>query len=135
MNATKYFFMLLTISGLAHANEAILKTFEQQAKSANPEFKTFSIPEGEKMFRAERINSKKNEKISCMTCHTANPKAEGLSRANKVIDPLAPVANQERFTDMAKVEKWFKRNCNDVLERECTITEKGNFTKYMMSIK
>ncbi|MGZ3790026.1 MAG: DUF1924 domain-containing protein, partial [Bacteriovorax sp.] len=35
----------------------------------------------------------------------------------------------------AKVQKWFKRNCNDVLERVCTPQEKGDFVKYMMSIK
>ena len=89
---------------------------------------------GEKFFRFERINSEGN-KVSCMTCHTADPKAEGKTRANKIIDPLAPVANKDRFTDMAKVEKWFKRNCKDVYERECTLIEKGNFIKYMMSIK
>lgn len=134
MKAIKYFFILLTIPSYSFASEEILKIFEQQAKTASPSFKSFSIAEGEKMFRAERVNSK-NEKISCMTCHTSNPKAEGLTRANKVIDPLAPIANKERFTDMEKVEKWFKRNCKDVLDRECTVLEKGNFTKFMMSIK
>lgn len=128
MKKIKGIIFLLTIPTMILANDEILKAFEQQAKTH------FSAAEGEKLFRTERVNSK-NEKVSCMTCHTANPKAEGLTRANKVIEPIAPVANKERFTDMAKVEKWFKRNCKDVLDRECTIVEKGNFTKFMMSVK
>lgn len=134
MNANRFFLLLLAISSSSFANEVILKSFEAQMLKTDARFKSFSIAEGEKLFRNERINSE-NEKISCMTCHTSNPKSEGLTRANKVIEALAPVVNKERFTDMAKVEKWFKRNCKDVLERECTLTEKGNFTKYMMSIK
>jgi hypothetical protein len=48
---------------------------------------------------------------------------------------MAPSANPQRFTDAAKVEKWFKRNCNDVLRRSCTAEEKGDFIAYMLSIK
>jgi len=73
---------------------------------------------------------------SCSTCHTLNPKERGQHvRTKKVIDPLAPVANPERFTDMAKVEKWYKRNCNEVLSRACTAQEKADFAAYMVSVK
>lgn len=92
------------------------------------------IKDGELLFRKEVINTK-HEKISCMTCHTSNPKNPGLTRANKTIQPMATVVNPDRFTDPLKVEKWFKRNCMDVFERECTETEKSNFIKYMKSIK
>lgn len=125
---------LILLSNCLFANDNILKEFESQAKSADPKFITFNISSGEKIFRAERVHSK-GDKISCMTCHTPDPKKTGLTRANKVIEPIAPIANPERFTDMIKVNKWFKRNCNDVLERECTIKEKGDFIVYMMSIK
>lgn len=128
MKAINFFIFLLTISLQVSANEEILKSFEVQAA------KTFSATEGEKIYRTKRINSK-GENISCMTCHTPDPKGEGLTRANKIIEPIAPVANKERFTDMAKVEKWFKRNCKDVLDRECTVMEKGNFVRFMMSVK
>lgn len=127
-------FMLLLSSSMAFGNDEILKNFEAQAKSVDAKFAGFKAAEGENFFRTERINSK-GEKVSCMTCHSSDPKKEGLTRANKVIDPIAPIANKERFTDMAKVEKWFKRNCKDVYERECTVLEKGQFTKYMMSVK
>ena len=134
MKKIKIFFILLSLPSFCLANDVILQHFNEQAKKINPQFKNFSEVEGEKLYRNERVNSK-NEKVSCMICHTANPKNEGLTRANKVISPIAPVANSERFTDLAKVEKWFKRNCKDVLERECTVLEKGNFAKYMMSVK
>lgn len=127
-------FINLFIVNLTFANEQLLKELETSARQQDIKFVAFSTTEGEKLFRTERMHSK-GEKISCMTCHTSDPKKSGMTRANKVIDPIAPVANSERFTDMTKVQKWFKRNCNDVLERECTIQEKGNFVKYMMSIK
>jgi hypothetical protein len=35
----------------------------------------------------------------------------------------------------AKVEKWFKRNCKDVLDRECTVQEKADFVAFLISVK
>ncbi len=128
------FLGLTAISLNVFAADDILKIFVEKEKQTNPSFKSFSVAEGEKIFRTERVNSK-GEKVSCMTCHTSNPKAEGLTRANKVVEPLAPSVNKERFTDIAKVEKWFKRNCKDVYDRECTNTEKGHFTAWILSVK
>jgi hypothetical protein len=73
--------------------------------------------------------------VSCATCHTADPRNQGKTRANKVIEPMAPNVNPKRFTDRAKVEKWFGRNCRDVLERACTAQEKGDYVAYMLSIQ
>ena len=39
------------------------------------------------------------------------------------------------FTDTAKIEKWFKRNCKDVLERECSAAEKADVLSYLMGVK
>ncbi len=127
-------FISLTLSQISEASEAILKELAKEARTADIKFVQFSASTGEKLFRTERIHSN-GEKISCMTCHTADPKKEGLTRANKVIKPMAASINPNRFTDMEKVQKWFKRNCNDVQERICTPQEKGDFVKYMMSIK
>jgi len=52
-----------------------------------------------------------------------------------VIQPLAPAANPQRFTDVAQVEKWFKRNCGDVLKRECTAQEKGDILAWLVTLK
>lgn len=82
------------------------------------------------------FNARPNgDSIGCTSCHTDNPKALGKTRANKLIEPMAPVVNAGRFTDPAKVEKWFKRNCKDVLERACTDQEKADFIAFMLSIK
>lgn len=96
---------------------------------------SFSAEEGRKLYNAKRTHSQKKEERSCTTCHTANPAATGKTTAGKVIEAISPVANPERFTDPKKVEKWFKRNCEWVLERECTAKEKGDFITYMMSLK
>jgi hypothetical protein len=51
----------------------------------------------------------------------------------KPIGALAPAFNPERFTDPAKVEKWFRRNCNDVMARECTPAEKADVLAWLMT--
>jgi len=72
----------------------------------------------------------------CSTCHTQQPTAEGThASTRKAITPLAPAANAKRFTDIAKTEKWFRRNCNDVLGRECTSAEKADVLAWLISLK
>lgn len=93
-----------------------------------------SIEEGKRLFFLERTNSA-GQKMSCTLCHTNDPKSSGRTRANKVIEPMAPVVNPSRFADAAKTEKWFLRNCNDVLERACSSQEKESFILFMKSIK
>ncbi|MDP1669740.1 DUF1924 domain-containing protein [Phaeovulum sp.] len=71
---------------------------------------------------------------SCSSCHTADPKATGMARTGKEIAPMALSVNPKRFTDTAFVDKWFGRNCDSVLGRECTATEKANVLAYFASI-
>lgn len=93
-----------------------------------------SASRGETLFRA-KVNAG-GIADACTACHTDNPKARGQHvKTHKEIEPLAPVANKERFTDPAKVEKWFKRNCKEVLGRVCTAQEKADFTAYMIGVK
>jgi hypothetical protein len=51
----------------------------------------------------------------------------------KTIEPLSPKANPKRLTDVKKIEKWLKRNFNDVYNREGTPKEKGDVITYIMS--
>lgn len=68
---------------------------------------------------------------SCATCHTDTPRAAGRHAVTgKTIGPLAPSVNPERFSDAAKVEKWFRRNCKEVLGRACTAAEKADFIQF-----
>ena len=126
--------LLFSINVFAATPQELLKQYEVQAKQENPAFAGFSADRGASFFRAERVHSD-GKKVSCSTCHTADPRQQGKTRANKVIEPLAPVVNPQRFTDAAKVEKWFGRNCRDVLERICTAQEKGDYIQYLVNLK
>lgn len=73
---------------------------------------------------------------SCASCHGARPVAPGKhAGTGKVIGPLAPAFNAERFTELAKSEKWFRRNCNDVVGRECSASEKADVLAWLMTLK
>ncbi len=118
-------------AALAQTPDEILAAISQDARSANPAFRGFSAANGERFFQQTHSNE-----LSCASCHTDNPAAVGKhARTGKSIRPLAPAANAERLTDTAKVDKWFKRNCNDVLERACTAQEKGDVLTYLLAIK
>ncbi len=73
---------------------------------------------------------------SCASCHGAAPTQGGRHAVTgKAIAPLAPAFNPERFSDAAKTEKWFRRNCQDVLGRECTAAEKADVKAWLFSLK
>ena len=73
---------------------------------------------------------------SCASCHGDPPVAPSRhALTGKSIAPLAPSANTSRFTDSAKVEKWFRRNCRDVLDRECTAREKSDLLAFLTGLK
>lgn len=81
-------------------------------------------------------NAKHGRDLSCATCHTQMPINPGKhSSTGKTIEPLAPSANPAALTDSAKVNKWFRRNCNDVLGRECSAQEKADVIAYLLSAK
>lgn len=121
----------LFISPIAFAEtpQDFLKTYEAAAKSTGS-FSGFDAERGKAFFNQTHGND-----WSCASCHTSNPAQTGKhAKTGKAIDPLAPSANAERFTNTKKVEKWFKRNCNDVLSRECTALEKGDVLTYLLAI-
>ena len=73
---------------------------------------------------------------SCASCHGALPTQAGKHAVTgKPIAPLAPAFNPQRFGDAAKTEKWFRRNCKDVLSRECTAGEKADVLSWLMTLK
>ncbi|MCB2018883.1 MAG: DUF1924 domain-containing protein [Hydrogenophaga sp.] len=73
---------------------------------------------------------------SCSSCHGTPPTGAGKhANTGKSINPLAPARNPRAFTETAKVEKWFRRNCKDVLARECSAAEKADVLAYLNSLK
>jgi uncharacterized membrane protein len=84
----------------------------------------------------EFFTAKHGKEWSCSSCHTAKPTVDGKhASTGKVITPMAPAANAQRFTDAAKTEKWFRRNCNDVVGRECSPAEKADVLSWLVSLK
>ena len=124
-----------TLAGGAAADarrEAIVQGLAAEAKKADPGFTGFSAVRGEALFRGTHSGGKPDTP-SCTSCHGEDPGAKGRTRAGKDIEPLAVSRNPARYTEPAEVAKWFSRNCNSVLGRECTAREKGDFIAFMMS--
>jgi uncharacterized protein (DUF433 family) len=122
----------LLLGGAAGAAtpEELLRDYESQARKEIQAFAGFSAARGAEFFRSTHGND-----WSCSTCHGAQPTVQGRhARTGNVVQPLAPAANPERFTDSAKVEKWFKRNCGDVVGRACTVQEKGDVLAFLRSL-
>lgn len=82
------------------------------------------------------FTTKHGHEWSCSSCHGAVPTGTGKhASTGKEIKPMAPAFNAERFTDATKTEKWFRRNCNDVVGRECTPAEKADLLAWLLSLK
>jgi hypothetical protein len=123
--------MTLTLVFLGFVEVAFSATPQELLKSYEDQSGKTSSARGEQFF-----NVKHGKEWSCASCHE-NPPNHPTKHivTGKVIKPLSPVSNPERFTDQAKVEKWFKRNCNDVLARECTAQEKADVLSWLMTVK
>jgi len=105
----------------------LLAGYEAQARKTEAGFRA-SASRGEQFF-----NARHGGEWSCASCHGNPPVGRGKhAKTGKAIAPLAPAANAERFADAAKVEKWFRRNCNDVLSRACTPSEKADVLAWLL---
>ena len=128
MKIKKLFLVLATLSFAEFVFSAnpkeLLKGYEDQAGKSSP-------ARGEQFF-----NTTHGKEWSCASCHE-NPPNHATKHivTGKVIKPLTPNSNPERFVDQVKVDKWFKRNCNDVLARECTAQEKADVLSWLMTVK
>lgn len=115
--------------GAAHAATPaeLLAGYTAQAKAPA------DAQRGEKFFNTVQPGELK---LSCASCHTANPTKLGRNElTEKRIKALAPAANAERFSDRAKVEGWFKANCKETLGRECTAAEKADVLAWLISLQ
>ena len=120
-----------TVAVHAQVPADYLKSLDAASRATEPGFAGFSAQRGQAWF-----SSRHGTDWSCSTCHTDNPLASGRhATTGRSIAPLAPAANPERLTEVAKIEKWFKRNCGDVLGRACTPVEKGDVVAYLTSLK
>lgn len=128
---------ILLVAGLAMASltgvsqagprEEILATYAAQAGTAE-----FSAARGAGL-HSRNFAGGKPDTPACTSCHGKDVRAGGRTLTGKSIDPVAVSVSPQRYTDPAKVEKWFKRNCNEVLGRECAAREKGDWLTFMIS--
>jgi len=82
------------------------------------------------------FTTRQGREWSCASCHGAVPTQDGKhASTGKTIAALAPAFNPQRFTDPAKTEKWFRRNCNDVAARECTAAEKADVLAWLLTLQ
>lgn len=125
--------LLASLACQAETPQQIRQAYVTEAVNQQAGFAS-SARRGDTLFR-QRFAI--NEKMpACTSCHTDNPAQAGQHAVTgKSIRPLAVAANPERFTDPAKVEKWFGRNCKEVLGRACTPAEMADFVAYMSEVR
>ena len=118
---------------------ASIAAMPAQATSAKEQMDAYAAQSGQPpqpVHGQEFFTTKHGQEWACASCHTDKPTAEGKhARTGKALKPMAPAANPERFSDAAKTEKWFRRNCNDVVGRECTPAEKADVIAWLLALK
>jgi mono/diheme cytochrome c family protein len=86
---------------------------------------------GQTLFTSPHVSE-----FSCASCHGKVPLVEGKhARTGRNIAALAPAVSPERFSQAKRADKWFRRNCNDILGRECTPAEKADVLAWLISLK
>lgn len=114
---------------------ALLSDYQSEARRESAAFAGFDAARGRTLFVTQvALDGPGTKASACTTCHTSDPRQPGRSPAGKLIDPLAPSANPERFTDRKKADKWFDRNCKQVLGRPCSNSEKGDLLTYLLKL-
>ncbi|MQX35737.1 DUF1924 domain-containing protein [Roseospira navarrensis] len=120
------------LAGDAEDRQAILDTLAEEARAADPAFNGFDAAAGETLFRTRWAGGDERTP-SCTACHTEDPRATGRNaKTGRPIEPVAVSVNPDRFTDPDEVAKQFHRDCDEVLGRECTAQEKGDYITFMM---
>lgn len=133
MTASKIFVAMLLAGSIgvacAETPTSLVSSYTAEAAATAPGF-TPSAQRGQAFFNKQWGVSQKMP--DCTACHGKNLKMDGKHAiTGKRIEPLSPTANAERFTSSKKVEKWFRRNCTEVVGRECTPAEKADFIQFV----
>ena len=134
---SKYSAMALAIGALsmavvpaAQADAVADALANYQAQGAT----VFDAQAGKRRWSENFTDAETGKPINCASCHHQDLRQTGQHiRTLKPIEPMSPVANPQRLTDVKKIEKWFLRNCKGTWGRECTAQEKGDFLMYIQS--
>lgn len=121
---------LLAGTAAAGPRDDLLAGYAAAARTASPAFAGFSAARG-KDLHTRAFAAGKADTPACTSCHGQDPRGPGRTLTGKPIEAMALSVTPARYGDPAKVEKWFKRNCNEVLGRACSAQEKGDWLTYM----
>ena len=121
------FALFFSTSGSAGPREDLLAQYGAAAQSGG-----FSATRVQ-ILHTHDFAGGKPDTPDCTSCHGKDTRETVLTRAGNSIQALAVSVTPTRYTDPAKVEKWVKRNCMEVLGRECTPREKGDWLTYVIS--
>ena len=125
--------LVAATQALAATPRELAETYAAEAARQTPGFAP-SARRGAELYARRFAVSEKMP--SCSACHTDSPVRPGRPViTGKTIKPLAPQAEATRFSDPAKVEKWFRRNCGEVLGRACSAAEKADFILFALEAK
>lgn len=133
--------VLLVVLGMfslsAHASMVGAKQFADQyaahVKGIDPGYKLTA--NAGRAFYIKKYTRKGKEE-SCASCHTDNPAGEGKhTDTGKKIQSLSPAVSTKRFSNLQHVEENFTRHCQDIIGRDCTPQEKGDYITYLLTIK
>lgn len=136
----KFTYVLLATIGIfslpAQADVEGAKQFVKQyaalVKGSDPSY-VLSAEAGRAFYIKK--HSVKGKEVACSDCHTDNPANEGRHvKTKKRIASLSPVVNPKRFSNLKKTEETFDEHCVDILERNCTSKEKGDYITYLLSV-
>ena len=113
--------------GVAADAQSYMQAQVDEARAAQAGFNA-DPDRGARFFRTTQ-----GEDWSCSSCHTEDPRQAGEHiTTGKAIEALSPLSTPSRFTDVAKTDKWFRRNCGDVVGRECTAAEKADVIAFLL---
>lgn len=123
---------LAAAAAMSPAQKTIVDRYVAAAK-IDPGFSGPSAERGRAFFFTRHAGGK-SDTPACTSCHGSVLAEPGKMRSGKPIEPMAPSVVPTRFTDAASVEKWFKRNCGDVLGRECSPAEKADVLTFLLGL-
>lgn len=127
--------VLASVGASIAASPAQVSLFDRYvaAAKAEPGYTGPSAERGRAFFFASHAGGKADTP-ACTACHTSNLAGAGETKAGKPIEPMAASVAPTRYTDPDIVEKWFRRNCRDVLGRACSAAEKSDVLAFLLSL-
>jgi cytochrome c peroxidase len=123
---------VVAASAASPAQVSLLDRYVAAAK-ADPGYTAPSAERGRAFFFAAHAGGKADTP-ACTACHSGDLTGPGRTKAGKVIEPMAASVVPTRYSDPATVEKWFRRNCQDVLGRACSAAEKADVLAFLLSL-